>query len=392
MKNQMKVLFIEPMGFSGIFQHAYLLACSLQKLGVDIEIVTSDTNLELFNLQGEILIHRILGGMNQKQSIVSRGLKYFLSWYKLLKLIFQKKTRIIHFHQFTTLYADWLLFLVLRLLKKQIILSIHDVYPQRSSVPNRITKIFLWFLYRLPNFLIVHSQYSRSKLVQDFGIKKAKVKVIPHGNFFHYAPEFSLSSHEARIKLDLPTETPLLLFFGTIRKNKGLDILLKSLGLVKEKCQNFKLVIAGGLDRGEDFSKYQKIIEELDLANFVIPRIGYVPADLVNYYFGASNVVILPYKHIYQSGVVQLAYAFKRPVIASRVGGFEEEVSDQTTGILVEPENYYELGDQIVKLLSNPSYSDQLGSAGYKFAQEKFGWSKIAFDTLKVYQNQKSLN
>jgi glycosyltransferase involved in cell wall biosynthesis len=96
--------------------------------------------------------------------------------------------------------------------------------------------------------------------------------------------------------------------------------------------------------------------------------------------------VILPYIEASQSGVVQLAYSFKKPVICTRVGALDEVVKNGKTGILIEPKNSKQLANAIIKLIKNPGLSKRMGEAGYVYAKNELSWEAISKKTLNAYK------
>jgi glycosyltransferase involved in cell wall biosynthesis len=156
-------------------------------------------------------------------------------------------------------------------------------------------------------------------------------------------------------KLDLPIgeNEKIILFFGFIRKYKGLDILLKAMADPVLANSSIRLLIAG--EFYEDAGQYQKLIDELKISGKLILKTDFIPDGEVRNYICAADAVIQPYKHATQSGVTPLAYHFEKPMIVSNVGSFAEHVLHEQTGLVTEPEptalagaiiRFYELGEQ----------------------------------------------
>jgi len=126
----------------------------------------------------------------------------------------------------------------------------------------------------------------------------------------------------------------VILFFGYVRKYKGLDILIEALSLLKNQFDTLKLLIAGEFYDDKKF--YTDLIDKLNLQDRIILRDEYIPNEKVKDYFLVSDVVILPYRSATQSGILNLAYGFRKPVIVTKVGGLSEFVIDESTGLIVE--------------------------------------------------------
>ena len=148
-------------------------------------------------------------------------------------------------------------------------------------------------------------------------------------------------------------EEKIILFFGFIRKYKGLDILLRAMAEPVMKNSGIRLLIAG--EFYEDRTAYQQLISELHIRDQLIQNTDFIPDSEVRYYVCAADAVIQPYRHATQSGVTPLAYHFEKPMIVSNVGSFAEHVHHEETGLVAEPEptslakailHFYELGGE----------------------------------------------
>ena len=221
-----------------------------------------------------------------------------------------------------------------------------------------------------------------SKKVQEDLLKlkpKAKNKILPHPVYSNFGTP--VDKKEARKFLDLPIDEKLILFFGFIRDYKGLDVLLEVMKMLKTEL-NIKLIIAGEYYSNEE--KYKKIINELGLQNQLYLFTDFISTSEVKYYFSACDAVILPYRDATQSGIVQIAMNFHKPVIATNVGGLAEVISDGSTGFIVEKENSMKLATAIENFyLQNKE--KQFVSNIIK-ETDKYSWSKFTegiFDLIK---------
>ena len=221
-----------------------------------------------------------------------------------------------------------------------------------------------------------------SRKVQEDLMKlkpKAKNKILPHPVYSNFGEP--VDKIEARKFLNLPEDERLILFFGFIRDYKGLDVLLESMKMLKPKL-NIKLIVAGEYYSNE--GKYNKIINELELQNQLYLFTDFIPTSEVKNYFSACDAVILPYRDATQSGIVQIAMNFHKPVIATNVGGLAEVISDGSTGFIVERENPQKLASAIENFyLQNKE--KQFVSNIIK-ETDKYSWTKFSegiFDLIK---------
>ncbi len=146
---------------------------------------------------------------------------------------------------------------------------------------------------------------------------------------------------EARQTLQLPPDEKILLFFGFIRKYKGLDMLLQAIKLLHQEQfkpggKEFKVLVAG--EFYEDRNHYQEWLNDPEISSHLILRTDFIPDSLVKYYLCAADVVVQPYRNATQSGVTPLSYHFEKPMIVTNVGGLPALVPHQKAGLVCEPD------------------------------------------------------
>jgi glycosyltransferase involved in cell wall biosynthesis len=145
-----------------------------------------------------------------------------------------------------------------------------------------------------------------------------------------------ISRKEALEKLGLSPDFKYLLFFGLVRKYKGLDLLLRAMASDKLEHLSLKLLVAG--EFYDDYEEYSKLLDELDIRDKVIMNNEFIPNAEVVRYFCASSLVVQPYRDATQSGVTQVAYHFNKPMVVSNVGALPEMVPDGVAGYVVKPD------------------------------------------------------
>lgn len=157
---------------------------------------------------------------------------------------------------------------------------------------------------------------------------------------------------EARKKLGLQEGARIILFFGFIRRYKGLDILLEAMADDRMRQEGICLLVAG--EFYEDEKPYQASIQQLGIPDRLIMRTQFIPDSEVRYYLCAADAVVQPYRNATQSGVTPLAYHFEKPMIVTNVGGLPTLVPDGRAGLVCEPDppsianailRFYELGE-----------------------------------------------
>jgi glycosyltransferase involved in cell wall biosynthesis len=181
----------------------------------------------------------------------------------------------------------------------------------------------------------------------------------------------SLPKDKARIALGV-TDERVILFFGYVRRYKGLHILLDAMPAIL-KSMTLKLLVVG--EFYDDEQKYRHQIAEKGLQENVIVHSDYVPNDEVNKYFSAADVVVLPYISATQSGIVQIAYQFDKPVIATDVGGLSEVVLDGRTGFIVKPDSPEAVADAVVRFYKEGRESEF--ARNVREEKKKYSWDNL---------------
>ncbi len=188
-------------------------------------------------------------------------------------------------------------------------------------------------------------------------------------------------SREVALKeLNLSPDFRYILFFGFIRKYKGLDILLDSMAEEKIKALPIKLMVAG--EFYEDEKPYLEQMDKLKLNERVLMYEDFIPNDKVKYFFSASDLVVQPYRHATQSGVTQVAYQFNVPMIVTDVGGLAEIVPDGKAGYVVSP-NSNQIASAIEKAFQKENLSGLI--EGVLVEKKRFSWKAMVDSILGLF-------
>ncbi len=368
----------------GIGQYTYCLCRALQARGIDVTtLIHSRPQYDLAALPHQHLV-------KPKISLDAK------SWKRLpdLGMIWQEAQSKRIFHSQWTLGAafDRLSWRMLKAAGKRIVYTAHDVLPH-ERIPKDIAHS-VW-LYRHADAVIVHGQALKQTLLEISGINPAKVHVMPHGNF-HPIADFYMQAADgrpwdrtrARDSFGLAPQDRVVLFFGFIRPYKGLDTLIGACQCIQkqENGGNLRLLIAG--QTLADFWKahdYADKIKGAGLEAQTMYAIQYIPMEEVARYFLAADVVALPYKSGSQSGIVQMASAYSRPVVVTDVGSISEVVEEGITGTIVPPDNPAAFADALMPLLNQPDLAERMGRQGRLRGETDFSWERIAAQTEAIY-------
>lgn len=234
---------------------------------------------------------------------------------------------------------------ILRRVKKnmhtRIICIADNIFPHEERPGDKI--FTRYFLKSIDGFITM----SR-KVLEDLShfAKKKPAQFVPHPLYDNFGEK--ISKEEARKKLGLNADEKVILFFGFIRKYKGLDILLEAMKILRNDpaSSDIKLLIAG--EFYEDEKNYHVLLNDDAIKDNLILHTHFISDSDVKYYLCAADCVVQPYRHATQSGVTPLAYHFEIPMIVTNVGGLPSLVPDRKVGLIAEP-NAESIADKIVE-------------------------------------------
>lgn len=199
----------------------------------------------------------------------------------------------------------------------------------------------------------------------------------PHPLYDNFGEKVSREEAIAHIGLD--ADTRYVLFFGLIRDYKGLDLLLRAFSDERLRGKKTKLIVAGEFYSNAEY--YEKLEQDLGVAEHIVWYKEFVPADQVRYFFAAADLVAQPYKTATQSGITQIAYHFERPMLVTNVGGLAEIVPHGKVGYVVKPEAS-DIADALVDFVDN--HSDTDFREGILEEKTKYAWSNMTAALNKV--------
>ena len=378
----MRVLMVAGASTGGLYAYTDALCSGLCAAGADVTVLTNSLWADLprpFKVE-----RRLFEFIDEKKQwsqlhwATDRFCRSLINSLRRNRFAVRERFDVVHFQGVGTPLLDQL-FLKPLIRHLPVVLTVHDVKPHYERFVSRAS--FIKRSLQIPHRLIVHYENGKRQLVDHWGISAEHIDVIPHGIMPVQNPP---APTEAQKKLNLPSDCQIILFFGGIRPNKGLYILLKALEIVKSCNRRVLLVIAGGLLGRFNFESYSDIIRKSDLSEQVQTFIQFIPEEEVDYFFAASDLVVLPYlKFEAQSGVLLRAYAHKKPVVVSDVGAIGELVSSDKVGLAVEPGNSEALAEAVTSVLGS---LDKFQSCYGPELEKKYSWEHIAELTMRSYE------
>lgn len=273
---------------------------------------------------------------------------------------------------------------LLKLLKRDIrvLFCCHNVLPH-EGFPCK--KLLAKMVLRQGDSFIVHSEQDADDLRSLVPQPRFKRMVLPTYNAFRLQ---NLSQSEARKHLRIGVGEEVLLFFGFIRKYKGLKHLLRAMPAILKECPKVHLLVVGEFFEG-DKQDYLDLIDQLNLPDGVLTLVdGYLPDKEVEPYFAACDLVVLPYESATQSAVVQIAYGFEKPVVATAVGGLPEVVLDGETGFVMPPLDDGALAQAVIRFFAEnkaEEFQENIRRESYKYS-----WDRMNETVEALYKGGKT--
>ena len=365
--SEKKVIIIGP-AFpyrGGIANFNNSLAKAFKKSGNEVEVISFKLQYPSFLFPGktqyessdppeDIIITDLINSVNP------------LNWVSVAKTINKKKPDYV-------IIRYWLPFMapclgtIARLLHKKIkILAITDnIIPHEKRFGDfYLTKYFVSacdaFLTLSASVLDELSQFTNSE----------KKKFVPHPIYDTFGKK--LDKEKAKKNLKLNIEDNYLLFFGFVRKYKGLDLMLQAMSDKRIKDLGVKLIVAGEFYDSIDY--YLDLMKELDIEKNIILRSDFIDEKDVKNYFCASDMITQTYRTATQSGVTQIAYHFERPMLVTDVGGLAEIVPNKKVGY-VTSQNPTEIADAIEDFYLNKREKEF--EKNTSFEKMRFSWQSL---------------
>ncbi|PCJ65606.1 MAG: glycosyl transferase family 1 [Bacteroidetes bacterium] len=262
---------------------------------------------------------------------------------------------------------------IIRRNKKTKIVTIADNIIPHEKTP--FDKMLTSYFVKSSDGFVTMSKAVLDDLKQFDKFKPAMYN--PHPMYENFGPQ--LDKAIARKKLGLEENGKYLLFFGFIRKYKGLDILLKAFANKKIQESGIKLIIAGEYYESPD--EYTAIIKKHNLEGSIIQANHFIPDSEVSTYFSASDMVVQTYKTATQSGVTQIAYYYNKPMLVTNVGGLSELVPHQKVGYVTSLD-VSEISDYILDFYENNRETEFVENI--KIERSRFTWDSMIDKLLSV--------
>lgn len=360
----------------GIAALSERLAQEFQQGGVAVTIYSFSLQYPHFLFPGKTQLTSDSAPKDLKIKTVVNSINPF-NWWKVGRMIRREKPDLL-------LIRYWLPFMAMslgtiaRIVKRnkitKIIAIADNILPHEKRPGD--WQLTAYFVKTVDGFVVM------SKSVKEDLRLFTKIKPVintPHPIYDNYGE--IVTRKEALRYLQLPENERYLLFFGFIRKYKGLDLLLEAMADARVKNLNIKLIIAG--EYYDNPESYENLIEQHNLSERLILRTDFISNDDVKYYFGAADLVVQPYRSATQSGISQIAYHFEKPMIVTKVGGLPEIVKHGKAGYVVEV-NAQAIADAMVDFFEYDR-ADAM-QAGVREEKKRFHWDAMVEGIQMLFQ------
>jgi glycosyltransferase involved in cell wall biosynthesis len=407
---RLRLVLVEPNGSGGLIHYAYQLCTALANEGADVTLITGK-EYELARLPHNFHVNNLLdlwslfdpqSGQNvhantwQRQWYKvrwtarrgQRAIRLISAWIRLTRTLIELKPDIV---QFSKIHFPFEALFLSQMRRRGLTLTqICHEFELRENQQGPFSSLSVCAyadIYRKFSAIFFHARENCEKFLTLFPfVDNKRTHIIAHGNsgwlIQHFPQEHDWD--ELRQHYGLKSGQPVVLFFGLLAPSKGIQDLIEAFAIVR-KSHNAKLLIAGYPTKHFDMEELKQKVTELGLTEDIVLDTRYIPLEEVGALMGLATVAVYPYRSSTQSGALQVAYTFGRPVIATTVGGLPEAVEQGRSGFLVPANSPPELAGGILKLVANRELAKIMGEYARHLSETRFSWRSVARQIIEVY-------
>jgi D-inositol-3-phosphate glycosyltransferase len=372
--------------------YVFGLATELISKGATLDLIGSDElecpeflnnpRLNFFNLRGD---------QHPDASLLRKVLRISRYYGKLIRYATTAKPRIFHilWNNRFQLLDRTLCMLYYKLIRKKIVVTAHNINAgKRDGNDTALNRLSLRIQYRLANHIFVHTEKMKEELIDGYGVQATRITVVRFG-INNAVPNTGLTPGEAKQRLGIRDGERAILFFGRIAPYKGLEYLVTAFQQMLAQTDNCRLIIAGRIEKGceEYWAAVLETIQQDVQRGQVLLRADFVPDDETEVYFKAADVLVLPYRYIYQSGVLFLSYSFGLPVVTADVGSLKDDIVEGKTGFVFKAEDPADLARAIETYFASDLYAGLIRRRQdiQNYARQRHSWDVVGQVTMSVY-------
>lgn len=395
----MKIVFLEPSGKGAMIHYSFQLCRGLAANGADVTLITA-TDYELAALEAPFRIEPIIelwdpkppGRVStapwavawRKLRRIGRAVRYYREWLRQIRRVAELEPDVVMLGDVRFPF-DLFPLMLLRRKAKRFVNLCHNVHPFTAGGGFQRQEFFYKRIYRLFDFVFVHFERNRAEFLQSFDLDPKKVGVIVHGNedIFRELRTPGVDAIALRQRIGLRATEPVVLFFGTLTRYKGVDVLIDAFARVQKET-GARLVLAGFPFHDFDVAAHQEQTRKLGIADHVTWVPEYIDSGDIAAWMELTSVIVFPYRDIYQSGALHVAQTFGVPSIATAIGAMQDVIEDGVSGLLVPPNDAEALANALRRLLTDREFAARLGARFHEEAQGRFAWKTIGRTILEA--------
>jgi glycosyltransferase involved in cell wall biosynthesis len=399
-----KIGIVEPFGQSGIGQYAYLMAQALSETGSDVLLYTRVPHeLEVmprsFSVVGAFrswdphsMERHAATGLGRAARKVAHGLIFSGDMLRVAGHLRRDRPDVVHFHE-VVLAPELRLLRWLRAQGFVLWDTVHSVRPFDLKAGSadvvswgRGTRRFYGRVYDCFHGVILPNEAAAKQFGASYPGYDGRLEILPHPSWSALAPETLPEACVAQRELGLQGRGSLLLYFGIVRKYKGVDTLLEAFRILRARDISATLVIAGYPHRDCPPQRLIDTIREKGLQDDVVLELRYIPLPRLSLYLAAARAVVIPFAEIYESASVPLAQAHGRPVVTTTVGDMDRRIDSGRDGLLVPSGNAEALADAMERVATDADLAARLGAEARGRVLAGFSWGEAARRLLELYE------
>ncbi|MAG56128.1 MAG: hypothetical protein CMJ83_07545 [Planctomycetes bacterium] len=370
-----RVMVLDPIGHV-LGSHDHAICSELAGLGCEVRLGTHPEN-PFGRDSSPYRRQDTWRGVVGTRSRVMKTLSWFRALGRIMGEVRSWRPDVVFLYYSLQPGLDRLLLRRLAAANVRTILAVHDVTPL-DAAPS--TDAAWRRLYHTPDRIMAFSEFSRREIIERMGVDSDRVGVAYLGVANVESPGMDIRS--ARRRVGASEQEELVLCFGQIKSNKGLDHLIEGFASVAAERPRAHLRVVG-LPR-IDMTRFHEMVAALGLDDRVTFLSERVPEEQVIPWLTAADVVVMPYTRLYQSAVITQASALGRPMIATRVGSFPELIEDGRTGWLVDPGDARALSGALLDALGDQARAERRGELARQDLVQRCSWGALAQRLLEV--------
>ena len=369
MKERLHIAIIDPVGKkAGMDQYNLFMGRGLLNTGVRVTVFSTATSAD-----NDILVKRYF--LMFLRSRYLQGLFALVGYLRSWLWCKRNSIDVVLFHIYHFSRTDYYILRWFRKSGFRVALMIHDVDPFRYAAPDaRKRKILTEFT----NYCFVHHATSRNELIQL--IPGLRVTVVPHGHFID-SVKHRLEKAAARHLLGIPDGKICPLFFGMIKPEKGLDVLLDAFSFLDKR---FFLLVAGR-ERGCQ-AKIAARVSSFVQQQRCRAELRYLSPEEMEVWMAAADLIVLPYRRIYQSGVAMQAMSRKIPLIVSDLPAFDDWKKNGLVRIFRDGDAKH-LAQRIAEAAEHNDVSQDMAQKAFDYLREQHDWNIVGAEIVATIQS-----